>query len=485
VPHSDADISFTSQAGIPIPQAALTAPTIDPAQRQLASRLAGLSLFQQVVVLSVWPLLEQVLNFLVTFVDTVQSGHLNASAVAAVGIGGYIIWIVSMIQSAVAIGATAIIARAAGAGDRRLLKAALGQSLVLAAVAGVAMGAALFLLASPISEFVEFTGRELEYSTLFLRVLALATPVSFVLFVGCACLRGAGDTATPFRIMLFVNIVNVAANYAFVLGPAPIGGHGVAGIAAATDLAWTLGALSMVISLLRGKRVIRLYLHRLLPRWDMIRRVVRVGIPNLVEASGFWIAQFVVLKIIGHVGRIAQVDTLALHSVAVRVEALSYLPGYAMSTAAATLAGQYLGIGDPHRARRAVQLCWYLCMVIMGTMGLLFVLVPRPLIAIVTDDPGILRDAPTLLRICGPSEVFMATYLVLSQAMRGAGDTRMPMLLSYCSIFCVRVPAVYIVGLVLDDQLVGIWFALCGEVVFRGVIFAVRFWKGGWLEARV
>lgn len=462
-----------------------TASFVDPVQSQLAGRLSGLSINRQIAVLAVWPLLEQTLNFLVTFVDTVQAGHLDASAVAAVGIAGYIIWILGLIESAVGVGASAIIARATGARQLRLVHAALGQSLMMAAIAGVVIGAALFVLAAPISAFVELSGRDLEYSTLFLRILALANPMRFVLFVGCACYRGAGNTATPFWIMLVVNIVNVAANYTFVLGPEPLGGHGVAGIAVATDVAWTFGALLMIIWLLRGRSGLRLHLHRLALQRTMATLILRIGIPNLVEVSGIWAGQFLVLKIIGHVGRTSLPNAIALHSVAVRVEAMSYLPGFAISAAAATLAGQYLGAGAPEHAKRAVRHCWYMCMVIMGTLGLLFVLAPGPLLGIVTNEPKILQEAPILLRICGPSEIFMATYLVLSQAMRGAGDTRAPMVLSYFSMFCVRLPAVYILGLVMDDKLVGIWFALCGEVVFRGVIFALRFWQGRWLEAKV
>jgi putative MATE family efflux protein len=473
---ADADISFLAGA---------EAFAGDPAQRQLTGRLAGLSLFQQVAVLSVWPLLEQILSFLVTFVDTVQAGHLDADALAAVGIAGYVIGIVGMIQSAAGIGSVAIIARATGARHRRLVNTTLGQSLTVAAVAGVLMGMALFLLSVPISRFVGLTGRGLDHSILFLHILAFATPMSFVLFVGCACYRGAGNTVTPFRIMLAVNVVNIAANYAFVRGPVPLGGHGVAGIAGATDLALTLGGLILVISLLRGRGGLRLYLHRLAPQWQLIKRVLRIGLPSLVEASGFWIAQFLVLDVVGHIDYAGLPNALAVHTVAVRVDGISYLPGFAMSAAAATLAGQYLGVGDPKRVKQASLLCWYFCMAIMGTMGLLFVLIPRPLIGIVTTDPVILHDAPTLLRICGPSEIFMATYLVLSAAMRGAGDTRTPMYLSYFSIFCVRLPAVYIFGIVLGYNLIGIWFALCGEVAFRGVIFAFRFWQGGWLKAKV
>ena len=473
------------KADIPGPDADISCPALAPAQRQLGGRLAGLSLPRQIAVLAVWPLLEQALNFLVTFVDTVQAGHLNADSVTAVGTAGYIVWVVGLVQSAVGIGSTAIVARAVGGRHRSLANATLGQSLVLAAIAGTIMGAAIFVLASPISDFVELTGRSREYSTLFLRILALAAPMSFVLFVGCACLRGAGDTATPFRVMLVVNVVNIAANYAFVLGPAPLGGHGVAGIAAATTLAWTFGAMLLVISLLRGRRGLRLYVHRLALRWHLVRRIARIGMPNLVEASGLWVAQFLVLKIIGHVGRIGIPNAIGIHAVAVRIELLSYLPGVAMSVAAATLAGQYLGVGDPQRAKQAVRLCWYVSMAIMGTMGLLFLLIPHALIAIVTNDPAILREAPTLLRICGPSEIFLGAYLVLSQAMRGAGDTRTPMFLTYFSIFFVRLPAAFVFGLMFDGKLVGIWFALCGEVVFRGAIFAAYFWRGGWLKAKV
>jgi MATE family, multidrug efflux pump len=456
-----------------------------PPQRQLSGRLGELSLLQQIAVLAIWPLLEQVLTYLVTLVDTVQAGHINAMAVAAVGVAGYFVWILGMIQSAVGVGAAAIIARAAGARHGRLVNAVLGQSLIMALGAGVLMGMVLFAAAAPISDFVELTGRAREYAVQFLHILALATPMSFMLFVGCACLRGAGNTATPFRIMVAVNVVNVAANCAFVLGPNPLGGHSVAGIAAATSLAWSVGAFSVIVALLRGPRGMHLFPHRLIPEFPLIRRIARIGVPNLAEASGIWMVQFLVLKIIGHVGQMGVPNALGLHAVAVRIELVSQLPGYALSTTAAILAGQYLGLGEPGRAKRAVLLCWLAAMAIMGTMGLAFLLVPRPLVTIVTNDAAIVRDAPVLLRICGPTQIFMATYLVLSQAMRGAGDTRTPMMLSYFSMFCVRLPATYILGVVIGGKLVGVWFALCGEVVFRGIIFALRFWQGTWLKANV
>lgn len=390
MPSADADISLL--AG---PQTlAGEAPP-----RQLAGRLAGLSLPRQVAVLAVWPLLEQLLTFLVSFVDTIQAGHLDPDAVAAVGIAGYIIGVLGLIQSAAGVGAVAIIARATAAPHRRLVNATLGQSLVLAVLAGAIMAAVLLLLAPAISAFVGLSGRGLQHSILFLRIVALAAPLSFMLFVGCACYRGAGNTAMPFRIMVAVNIVNIAGNYTFVRGPLPLGGHGVAGIAWATDLAWSFGAVVMLVSLLRGRNGLRLHLHRLIPHWHVIRRLLRVGLPNLMEASGFWIAQFVVLRIVGNTVYAGLPNAIAVHAVAVRLDGISYLPGLAMSTAAATLAGQYLGVGDPQRVKTATRLCWYICMAIMGSVGLVFLLARNRLLRL---SPAI-RLLPGTLRRCSAS----------------------------------------------------------------------------------
>ena len=217
----------------------------------------------------------------------------------------------------------------------------------------------------------------------------------------------------------------------------------------------------------------------------MMRRLLRVGLPNLMEASGFWIAQLLVLKIVGNTVYAGLPNAIAVHAVAVRLDGISYLPGFAMSTAAATLAGQYLGVGDPHRVKAATRLCWYICMAIMGSVGLLFLLAPEPLVAIVTSDPVISRDAPTCSASAArPKSSWRPIWCFPPQCAARAIRARR-WSFSYLSIFCVRLPAVYLLGVVLGYGLVGIWFALCGEIAVRGIIFALRFWQGDWLKATV
>ncbi len=455
---------------------------------ELSGRLAGLSLHRQVLVLSVWPLLEQLMNFLVGTVDLVMAGHLGAEALAvsatdALGVSGYVGWLMTMIHSGAGVGASALIARAMGARRQGLANAALGQAVLLALCSGAVVCLSVYGLAQGIGRLAGVSGLGLELCTIYLRIVALAAPASAVLLVANACLRGAGDTRWPFTVMVLVNVINIVLSVLFVFGPAPLGGHGVAGIAAGTACAWTIGALVLLVVLARGNGALRLRWARLRPHLHTARRIVRVAVPNLFESAGaLWLGHFLVLMI---VGRLAQEAVLGAHMIVLRIEAISFLPGAAMGVAAATLAGQYLGLGDPHRARRAVFICWAWSAAIMGVLGLVFVAIPHVLVRLITDAGALTALAPTPLRICGPFQVFLATHMVLAAAQRGAGDTRAVFWTTAITTFAVRVPVVYFIAIVLDLGLNGVWYGICVDMTVRGIVFWVSFSRGRWARVRV
>ncbi len=443
----------------------------------------------QVLTLSVWPFLEQLLNFMVGFVDTVLAGRMEpnkVSAMEAMSVGAYVGWGVSLIQISVGVGATAIIARAIGGRHKRVANAALGQALIMAVVTGAIIGGGMYFAARPVSAFMGVQGLSLDFSTIYLRVVCLAAPFSGILFVGSACLRAAGDTRSPFVVLMIVNIVNMLLSLMLVYGPEPFGGHGVRGIATGTAIAWLVGAVLTIIVLLRSRSGMRLRFIRLRPHWHTMQRIIRVGAPNLLEASTFWAGNFIVVMIVGRIGQSAEgAGALAAHVIGVRLEAISYLPGFALGIAASTLMGQYLGLGDAERAKRAAGYCWLIAATMMGVMGLLFWFIPEQLTRLVTDEPSLLASAPDLLRICAPVQVFFATAMVLSNAMRGAGATRSTMIVSGISTWLIRLPAVYLIGWHLGYGLNGVWFALCGELIVRGCAFWVQFSRGRWAKAAV
>jgi putative MATE family efflux protein len=464
---------------------------VDPTpvvQRQLGGKLAGLSLPRQVAVLAIWPMLEQCLSFLVGMVDLMLAGRLEPEALAiaatdALGTAGYVGWLMGMFHSSVGIGATALIARAIGGKHRRLANGALGQALLLALGSGMLMAAFVFIMARPIGMLVGLHDTSLAACTTYLQIVAMAAPASAIMLVGNAALRGSGDTKTPFLIMVVVNLVNIGLSILLVFGPGPFGGHGVAGIATGTAVAWCVGAVLCLIVLLSGWGGIRLHLHRLRPRWHTARRILRVGLPNLIEGVGMlWLGNFIVLKIVGSLGTDG---VIGAHMIAIRFESASFLPGFALGIAAAALCGQYLGLGDPQRAARAVKLAWLYAAIIMTALGVLFFAIPHLLVGLITDVPALVNKAIVPLQICGPIQIFFATNAVLASALRGAGDTRATLYITAGSTFLLRVPAVYILGVTFDMGLNGIWIALCSEISFRSLLVYWRFRSGAWTRIQV
>jgi len=445
-----------------------------------------MSLRRQVWVLAIWPLLEQVMAFLVGTVDMVLAARLKPEVLAvaandALGVAGYVGWLMGLMMGAVGIGASALVARAIGGRHKRLANAALGQAILLAVFVGAAIGLIIFIFAEPIAGLAGMSGQAMDYCRVYLRILTVAAPMSAVLFVGGACLRAAGDTRTPFIVVVLVNIVNIAASLLFVYGPDPIGGHGVAGIAAGTSVAWVIGAVLILAVLARGK-VIKLRLARLRPHWHTARRIIRIAIPQLAESLGIWGGNFLVLIIIG---KLATDGLLGSHMWAVRIESASFLTGFALAGAAAILVGQYLGANDPVMAKRSAVYCCTLAVAMMSLSGLVFILVPDVLIAAVSPVPLHQEVAPQLLWICGWVQPFFALAIVLSHAIKGAGDTRSTMIIGYVSLFVFRLPAAYLLGIYFDLGLAGVWYGLCGEMVVRGLLFTARFAQGGWLKTRV
>lgn len=446
---------------------------------------SGVSLPHQVALLAVWPFLEQIMNFLVGMVDTTLAARLKENLVEstnAVGTGAYVLWLLHLMIGAVAVGATALIARSAGAGKWRRANAVLGQALSLGAFWGTVLGVLLYLGAPALASASGLKGLSNELCVLYLRVLALAAPFTTILNVGSACLRGSGDTRTPFTIMIVVNAVNVAVSVALSASISPWGTYGLLGIAIGTVAAWMVGATLIVIELARGRGKVRLQPRNFRLRGHIPRRLVRIGLPSLLENGGQWIGNFLVVAI---VGRLSLDAAMGAHVIAIRVEALSFMPGFALGLAAATLAGQYLGVNDAKTARRAVWWCYIYGGCVMTLLGALFIAVPEWFVYPITDEKVFREVCPQLLKIVGWAQPGFAACLVFSQALRGAGDTRTALVLTYASTFLVRLPLVWLFGIHWGYGLWGVWVALSSELLFRGVLFTVSFVRGNWAKVKV
>lgn len=239
--------------------------------------------------------------------------------------------------------------------------------------------------------------------------------------------------------------------------------------------------------LTRGVKDLKLHRHQMRPDKSMIRRIAWIGVPNFMEGISMWAVNLIVLMFIGMIAVKTQAGEglQGVHIIAVQWESFSFLPGFAIGTAAGALAGQYLGAGNPRMAQRAVLACMGLAVVIMGSLGLMFMFCGEWLTAIVSDKEIHLLHTPRLLFICGTMQIFFAITMVIRQGLRGVGDTRWTFVITTVSSYAVRMPAAYILGVMMGFGIEGIWYALCGEFVVRAGMFSARFFHGGWKHLEV
>ncbi len=451
--------------------------------------LVGRSLPAQVLLLALWPLLEQVLAFLVGLTDLLIAGRTatggeQVAILDAMGLGSYVGWVFNILQAAVATGVMALVSRATGGGDPALAQRGLGQGLWLGTAAGIVSTLMLLGGAGLLIRWMGLDGAAAHKAAEYLRVLAWSGPFSGALLAVNAALRGFGDTRTPFVSMLVVNAVNMACSWAFAFAPAPIGGHGIAGIAAGTVIGWAAG-LAVVLSMLSRSRSGRLGLSRaaVIPHPATAGRILRVGSPQALEIAGMWMIHASSIRVINGLG---QEGALGSHILAIRVESMSFLPGFAIGTAAAALAGQYLGAGSKEMAVKAVRLCWKAAVLLMSALGLLFALFRTEMISLMAPGSGLHAQlAAPLLVVCALTQPFFATCIVFKTSMRGAGATTTVMIWAFASMFFYRVLVLTMLARGGYASLTVVWVVLSLDLVTQAAVFSFLHFRGRWLDARV
>lgn len=459
------------------------------AEVRLGGHLAGLSLPRQVFALAMWPLLEQVLAFFVGLTDLLIAGRMVAGAdrvavLDAMGLGGYVGWFFNILQGAVATGVMALVSRATGGRDHALANRGLGQGLWLGILAGFG---SLILLQTGIGMLIRWIGLSAAagvQAEAYLRVLALSGPFSGAMFAVNAALRGSGDTRTPFLAMIVVNVVNMALSWALVFAPEPLGGHGVSGIAAGSVGGWIAGLATTALLLGRGRSAgLHWARESLRPHAETMRRILRVGAPQSLEIAGMWLIHAYGIRVIAG---LRDEGALGAHILAIRVESMSFLPGFALATAAAALAGQYLGAGSREMAVKAVRLCWKSSVVMMSALGLLFVLAREQLIGFMAPGSDLhLQLATPLLIVCALAQPFFATCITLKTSMRGAGATGIVMRWSFGSMIFYRVLVLMLMPRFMEPTLTAVWIVLSLDLLTQALIFSRLHFRGKWLDARV
>ena len=478
--------------------AAITAPVVVPSAPDSA---AWRPLLWQLTLLSLPLIAENLLHIGVGLTDTylannviplgglagdalAQARSFNANAAAAVGSTTYLLWFLGLMTGAVGTGSTALIARATGARDKRTARSAVGQSVMLAFLSGLVLCALFFVAAGPISRNFGLSDPEAQHLIyVYIRILTVGIPLATITFIGNACLRGAGDTLTPAIAMIVIDLVNIVLSFGLCYGLGPFPKWGFDGIVWGTSIAYGGGAFVVMAVLLHGagSSGLKLFWHRMRPARNTIRRIFKVGIPSGAEGLIFWGANFVVLFFVNTLG----VVPAAAHNIVIRIEAFSYMTGYAVATAAATMVGQSLGMNDPRRARKSGFLAYGVGGGVMAGVGLLFIAFPQTFCGLVSNDPTLVATSAGALRVAGFTQIAFAAMMIFGGALRGAGDTTAVMTRNLGSAILVRMLGALLAVRVFGFGLTVVWAVLGLDMCIRGGLLAARFYHGKWETLKV
>ncbi len=468
--------------------AATEAPLADSHAPAVSNALLTGSVGSALMWLALPVLGEQFLQLLVGLVDTYLAGTVSNNATTAIGLATTVVWLANLLFSFVGVGATALVSRHAGMGDSRRANHFSNQAISLALMMGLFECVLIYALAPVLPRFLSWGPEPTALATQYLRIDCWGYLIYSLTLIGAACLRGVGDMRTPLYIVGVVNACNILTSAALRFGFGPIHPMGVPGIALGTLVSRVLGGSITLVLLLRGRSGLQMLARDLHYHWDSVARLLRVGVPAGIDGTLRWGGQFIFLKIISSLGTGEQQSAIiAAHVVGIRVEALSYLPAFAWAIAAATLVGQNLGAANPRRAARSGHLAAAQGAGLCFLMGAIFFIF-APQIYWLFNSHEYVRVAVIgvpALRCLAFFEVPQALSIIYSNALRGAGDTRWPMLFTIIGMLIVRLPLAYVGGIVLHGGLIGAWCGMFADMLCRGILNTIRFTRGRWQHVQV
>jgi putative MATE family efflux protein len=408
----------------------------------------------------------------------------------------YLSWMIGSFGILASAGATALVARLVGAGDREEANRALHQAIdVAAAVAVVGWLLGAFGI-DRLLAVLNLDGTAAVHAREFLRVMLLLLPFQLLSTTLTAALAGAGNTRTPLKIAVGTTAANLPLAWIGFRGLGSWHGVGLAGIAWGAGLSQALGTVVLVALLVRGLSGLRLEPRLLRPDRRLLARLLRISLPAAAESVSMVGGQMVFLSVVNRLGDAAR----GAHGIALGWEALAEMFGMAFGVAASVLVGQNLGRGRPDEALRS-GLVAYACSAILMTLGgAVFHVFATPLFELYCPRPEqapVVEAGVPVLRLVAFAMPALAACHVFSSGLRGAGDTWSALLITTVGFFAVRLPLTFVAcqrvvnlpgGWALEGLglgLYGCWIAMLADLWFRGGLFAWRFTGGRWQGTKV
>ena len=449
-------------------------------------RFFSWSLVPTVFSLALPTMLEQLMGTAVQYIDTAMVGTLGTSATAAVGATTTVNWLLGSTVSAFGVGFLAYISQAYGAGEKEKARRASGQSVLAVLLTGLLFTilALSFSGLVPIWMQVDPSIRKLASQYFFILYLPMLPRAATIIFG--TVLRAVGDTKTPMRVGIGVNLINVFLNFLLIYEKRTIllfgrsltvwgAGWGVLGAAAASAVSILFGGVSITFALWRHKDISPGGVS-ILPDIRVLRPCLRIAFPNMLQRFGSSLGYVAFAAMINSLGELST----AAHTIANTVESAFYIPGYGMMAAAATLSGNAVGARDKTRLRDLGRIIILIEISLMTVSGaLLFVFAPQ-MVRLFSRDAAVIALGSLVLRMVACSEPFYGVTIVIEGMLQGAGRTNAPFIINVIGMWGVRNLGGFICTRLLGMGLIAGWACMIGHNMLMFLLFLIYYLRGRW-----
>lgn len=417
-------------------------------------------------------------NFLVGLADVYVAGLIGPETQAAVGFVSQIYFFIIIVANAIGIGTLALVARETGSGNIQKAGQIARQSIFFSIAVGAALTVLTLSLHREIIALAGFPESIHEIAERFLQIFALSLGPNYVLIISNAVFRAGGEVRKPLFTMFIVSVINIAGDFILVFGISPIPAMGYQGIATATSLSVAIGLCVNLIFLTRS-RWKKIFSDRGPVSFQLIARIVRIAWPAAVLQIAWGAGTIMLYNILGRLGD-ASVVAMASITNGLRIEAVIYLPAFALNMAASVLVGQNLGAGNPMRAASAGWRITGAGVLLISIMSVIVYMFADLFAAGLTGSQEVISETARYLRFNMIAEPFMAMSAVLGGGLQGAGDTKGTMWSIIISMWLIRLPLAYALALPFGYGAAGVWFAMVLSMTVQGGLMALRFSRGHW-----
>jgi len=431
-----------------------------------------------------WPIiLMMFFQFSIGVTDVYVAGYLGTEILAAVGYVGQLYWTLIIMANGITVGTVSMISQAYGAksvdGVGNVAANSIAMGLVIAGgltVLGQAYPGAIVRLAG-MPEGIQ------QIAENFLRVFSLVLIPTYLMIITGGVLRSSGRVRLAMANSCAAALLNVAGDLILSFGWGPVPAMGYIGIAWATASATTMGMILNLGPIFFGP--VRIKVGALLrPRLLCIRNLLKLGVPPALQQTAWNAGTLVIYFLLGQMQQ-GEITALAAMSAGVRIEAIVFLPVFALNMAAAVLTGNKLGAGDPSGARDAAIATASMClMIVLIPTALIFVFAPA-ISGYLTEDPAVLAEMTAYLRVNMLGMPFLAIGISLSGALQGAGDTFATMRIIFTGMWLIRIPLILLAIHVVREGAIGVWISMTVSMIFMCGLLIHRFRGGAWMKASV